>query len=448
MSLVSELPVTLHNLTTDTLRDYFVNTWQLTELLFSSIPNTAELYRQPDPLRLPLIFYLGHPAAFYVNKLCAAGLLKHQLNCSFDMLFAQGVDPDTPLDLRQIAEWPPEEAVRCYRDIVFRSVLDAISEITSCAGVEDADPLWAILMSIEHERIHFETSSVLIRQCPHHLLVTPRGWDYAPLGTNRSGKRYVMVDVPPGKVQIGKQITVPTFGWDNEYGELHVDVSAFQASNSLITNEEFSEFVLDGGYGRDDLWSLEGNEWKHEVNATRPRFWRNNGGDGFLYRAMFAILPFPSEWPVEVNYHEACAFCKWKGGGIRLLKEKEYMAIMDFPGTGARNVRDVDQFNLNLKYGSPCPAGLHCSSHQRGHFNDVRGNVWTWLSDHFYPLPGFNQHRLYPDFSSPFFGNKHRMMRGGSWASTGTSASQYYRLWFRPQFYQHAGFRVAADVEP
>ena len=38
------------------------------------------LYKCPDRLRLPLIFYLAHPASVYVNKLMLAGLLKvHKL---------------------------------------------------------------------------------------------------------------------------------------------------------------------------------------------------------------------------------------------------------------------------------------------------------------------------------------------------------------------------------
>ena len=41
---------------------------------------------------------------------------------------------------------------------------------------------WALFMGFEHERIHLETSSVLIRQLPLHMVTTPQGWKYAPLG--------------------------------------------------------------------------------------------------------------------------------------------------------------------------------------------------------------------------------------------------------------------------
>jgi len=36
-------------------------------------------------------------------------------------------------------------------------------------------------MGIEHERVHIETSSVLIRQLPVAMVTAPPGWNYAPI---------------------------------------------------------------------------------------------------------------------------------------------------------------------------------------------------------------------------------------------------------------------------
>ena len=35
----------------------------------------------------------------------------------------------------------------------------------------------------------------------------------------------------------------------------------------------------------------------------------------------------PWDWPVDVNYHEAKAYCKWKGTEYRLLTEAEHHRI-------------------------------------------------------------------------------------------------------------------------
>lgn len=39
---------------------------------------------------------------------------------------------------------------------------------------------------------------------------------------------------------------------------------------------------------------------------------------------MFDLIDMPWDWPVEVNYLEAKAFCKWKGPGYRLPIEAEH----------------------------------------------------------------------------------------------------------------------------
>lgn len=45
-------------------------------------------YRPPyHQLRHPLIFYYGHPAVFYINKLRVAGMLDHGINDHFESIF-------------------------------------------------------------------------------------------------------------------------------------------------------------------------------------------------------------------------------------------------------------------------------------------------------------------------------------------------------------------------
>ena len=39
---------------------------------------------------------------------------------------------------------------------------------------------------------------------------------------------------------------------------------------------------------------------------------------------MYDIIEMPWDWPVEVNYLEAKAYCRWKGDGYRLITEHEW----------------------------------------------------------------------------------------------------------------------------
>jgi hypothetical protein len=62
-----------------------------------------------------------------------------------------------------------------------------------------------------------------------------------------------------------------------------------------------------------------------------------------------------------------------------------------------------------------------------------------------YPFTGFEVHPIYDDFTMPTFDDKHNMIKGGSWISTGNLRIPQSRYAFRRHFFQHAGFRL---VEP
>ena len=72
---LTSLPqLNLADCTREQVMNYFDNTWTLTEQLFASVQGEAPFYLQAyHQLRHPLIFYYGHVAALYVNKLRAAG---------------------------------------------------------------------------------------------------------------------------------------------------------------------------------------------------------------------------------------------------------------------------------------------------------------------------------------------------------------------------------------
>ena len=96
--------------------------------------------------------------------------------------------------------------------------------------------------------------------------------------------------------------------------------------------------------------------------------------------------------------------------------------------------------NLNLAFSSQTPVDTFPPSHTGHH--DVTGNAWEWTEDNFNPLKGFEVHHVYDDFSTPCFDNKHNMIVGGSFISTGDEASVFARFHFRPHFLQHSTIRL------
>ncbi len=443
-------PLKLDCCTQQDLLDYLQNSWELEATLLNSIIDEETFYLNPDPLRNCLIFYLGHSAVFYINKLKRVGLLTQSINDYYESLFEIGVDPETPEELEQAVQnisWPKVEKVWQYREQAKAEIINLIEKITISLPITQDSPLWALLMAIEHSNIHFETSSMLIRQLPTTKLKRPNSWNYAVSQGNPPKNE--MIEVSGGKVTVGKSPESLTYGWDSDYGNLSLTVNPFVASKYLITNQEFLEFVVDDGYKNSQYWDKESWQWKQEYEVQHPNFWIpiNNS---YRYRTIFEEIDLPLDFPVEVNHYEAMAYCRWRGQGIRLLTEAEWNLARGRDLDAAKNYYyyslNSEQYNLNLKYCSPSPVGIADNSNNKFGFCDLRGNVWEWLGDTFNSLPGFKPHYLYEDYSQPFFDHNHYLMVGGSWASMGAYAAAVCRNWFRPYFYQHVGFRIAKDI--
>ncbi|MGB1950554.1 MAG: 5-histidylcysteine sulfoxide synthase [Marinobacter sp.] len=424
---------------------YFTNTFDVYTRLFDCLDGDEGFYQKSIPLRHPLIFYLGHTATFFVNKLVLAKLLPERIDPHMESVFAVGVDEMSWDDLNDAHyNWPAVSEVMAYRAKVRAAVLELIESLPLALPINWDSPWWPIVMGVEHERIHLETSSVLIRQ--HDLNKVRPHPDWAPLAETGEAPGNELITVPAGTVNIGKSFNDAYYGWDNEYGEHQANVEEFKASQYLVSNQEFLEFVEAGGYELDTFWSDEGRAWRQFAKAKHPTFWRWH--NGWHLRLMTEEVEMPWDWPVEVNYHEAKAFCEWKrehsGLPIRLPTEDEWHRLCIAAGVDEIDDRPAHG-NLHLDHGaSSCPV----TRFRHGQWFDVVGNAWQWVETPTYPFDGFKVHPLYDDFTTPTFDGQHNLIKGGSWISCGNEARLSARYAFRRHFFQHAGFRyIASDAE-
>ena len=447
------------------LRSYFHRTFSLYEELFSLLASDDSFYQQPDPLRHPLVFYFGHTAVFFVNKLILARLLPRRIHSGIEATCAIGVDEMSWDDCNPAHyDWPSVQQLREYRDEVRVTVDRLISRMELSLPITQSSPAWVLLMGVEHERIHLETSSVLFRQLPlHHIRPSPT---FPVCPTWRSTPSEVpgnsLVPVPSGRVHLGKAAADATYGWDNEYGRLDVDVEAFHAASFLCSNAEFLSFVQAGGYSEPRWWGEEGWKYRQFRQLTHPLFWVAPSGqtEGWRLRCIAEEVAMPWDWPVEVNYLEAKAFCTWKaattGRCIRMPTEAEWTRMRDFAfplrSEEGGAVQDQPHWsrapgNVNLEhFVSASPVDLFPFGASA--LYDVVGNVWQWTESAITALPGFAPHPLYDDFSVPTFDGRHNLLMGGSFISTGNEALRSARYAFRRHFMQHAGFRyVDSDAE-
>uniref|UniRef100_UPI00333F6FF6 5-histidylcysteine sulfoxide synthase n=1 Tax=Castellaniella defragrans TaxID=75697 RepID=UPI00333F6FF6 len=430
-----------------TIRHYFLDTFERYESLFECLACEEAYTIKPIALRHPLIFYFGHTATFFVNKLLLTRMIDQRLDHRLESMFAVGVDEMSWDDLDEAHyDWPSVAEVQAYRDRVRALVLDLIDHAPLQSPIDWANPWWAIIMGIEHERIHLETSSVLIRQQALHLVRPSAAW--APRGdTAAPAPANALVPVAGGLVSVGKPYDSPQYGWDNEYGRHEAQVEDFQASRYLVSNAEFLTFVEAGGYLNHHHWNEEGREWLAFSQARQPTFWIKKT-QGWALRLMTSEIPMPWAWPVEVNYHEAKAFCNWKasetGQPVRLPTEDEWYRLYD--AAGLREIGEAPAgANIHLDHGaSSCPVDVW----RHGDWYDVVGNVWQWTETPTYPFDGFDVHPVYDDFTTPTFDGRHNLIKGGSWISCGNEAVRASRYAFRRHFFQHAGFRYVVSRTP
>ena len=430
------------------IRQYFHATFDIDEQLYDTLATEEAFYLRPEPLRHPLIFYLGHTATFYVNKLIVAKITTQRINARLESMFAIGVDEMSWDDLDESNyDWPTLNEVKEYRRAVRELVDETIRTMPLVMPINWDTPFWVILMGIEHERIHLETSSVIIRRLPIEQVRRLPLWEICPQSGEAPDNQ--LVPVAGGQVVLGKPKDHPLYGWDNEFGRQETDVWDFSASRFLVSNREFLGFIEDGGYQQESHWTHEGWNWVEYTNATHPLFWITSD-DGYRLRTMAEVIDMPWDWPVEVNYLEAKAFCNWlaakTGKPIRLPTEAEWYRLRDMHAIPDQPYWDKAPGNINLEHwASSCPVNRF----QFGEFFDLVGNVWQWTETPITGFDGFEVHPYYDDFSAPTFDTQHNLIKGGSWISTGSEATRDSRYAFRRHFFQHAGLRyVESKQEP
>ncbi|WP_085909572.1 5-histidylcysteine sulfoxide synthase [Kiloniella majae] len=427
--------------------DYFHKTFSLYETLFECLKDDNAFYARANSLRHPLIFYYGHTAVFFINKLNVAKFIDTRIDATLESTLAIGVDEMSWDDLNENNyDWPTPKKVKAYRDKV-RTLVDHF--IRSCEitlPIKQTDPLWVIMMGIEHERIHLETSAVLVRELPLDQLRPHRFWSKICQSSGIAPENDLL-PVSGGKLTLGKGQSNKHFGWDNEYGSYETKVEDFKASKYLVSNQEYFDFVKDNGYARENFWTEEGWKWVSYRKAEAPVYWVKHSGE-YKYRTMLEVIPMPWDWPVDINYLEAKAFCNWKskktGRSIRLPTEAEWYQL--------RALEPKDQStwnsapgNINLEQDmSPCP--VNKNEFAQGFF-DIIGNVWQWTETAIDGYEGFAVHPIYDDFSTPTFDGKHNVFKGGCWISTGNYALKDSRYAFRRHFFQYSGLRYVEAPE-
>jgi gamma-glutamyl hercynylcysteine S-oxide synthase len=343
----------------------------------------GQLNRVYSALLSPLAWDLGHIANFEELWLVQTIGAREPLRGDLGRLYNAIENPR-----RTRGELPilRDTELREYLDDVRERTLEVLQEIEIADDAED--PLlrggFVYEMLLAHELQHNETMLQLLE------LVD----GYEPPLPELSQLRDPLPDEPEtiaiggGAYEIGAPPLSEGFSYDNERGRHRVELAPFGIDRLPVANAAYALFV-------------------EETGAEPPMYWAADGEGGWVSTARGSSDPIdPAQPVIHVSWHEADAFARW--AGARLPSEAEWEAAA-------------------------------------GRLDGV-GRAWEWTSSVFLAYPGFEAFP-YPEYSEVFFGDAHRVLRGGSWATHRSVMRPTFRNWDLPQRRQiFSGIRLARDV--
>ena len=218
------------------------------------------------------------------------------------------------------------------------------------------------------------------------------------LAIENSQKNWMPID--EGVYEIGYDGN--NFCFDNELGRHKVYLQGFSICDQLITNQEYLEFITEGGYRDFKHWHADGWEWVKMKQASAPLYWHLMNGKWFNYTSAGLNSLIMADPVCHISYYEASAFASWKG--MRLPTEFEWEIA---------------------------------SSHFEW------GKRWEWTESAYLPYPGFTKAPgAIGEYNGKFMINQ-MVLRGASEATSPNHSRPTYRNFFQPELrWQFTGIRL------
>ena len=347
----------------------------------------AELERVHSPIMSPLVWDLGHIAAYedlwlahrlggmQLLRAGSRGALRRFRDAARGARGNRGARPAAmpPLSAPGCASAPPQVARDAGDSATGRSVRDGAP--ARAAALRDDAP------------------------DDGHRGSAPRGragrWPPA-------GRRSGWMSIPAGSFAMGAG--AGGFAYDNERPRHTVERGAFQIARVPVTNASWMRFSEGGGYERREWWSDEGWAWKQEYDITHhPEIAAGS-------RRRHPPATSPGSRPTPSPERTTRAYPPSPSGSGRRPGSRQTILA----GSGGRSP------------GSR--RSVRCGSGRASHFDGY---------------PGFPAYP-YREYSEVFFGEHYRVLRGSSWATHPRVASPTFRNWDLPERRQiFAGVRLA-----
>jgi gamma-glutamyl hercynylcysteine S-oxide synthase len=298
----------------------------------------ADLERVHSPIMSPLVWDLGHIAAYedlwLAHRHGGMPLLRPDLADLYDAF-------ETPRAVRGEIDALGTAEARAYLEEVRARTVDVIAH----QGVGDG---FTSEMVLRHELQHSETMRQTMA-IAGLLSDEDQAAIGRPLAELQAGE---WIEVPPGRFQMGAG--PETFAYDNEHPRHAVETTGFRIARQPVSCESWLRFAEGGGYDRREWWSAEGWAWKQEhqiapdpaLTALDPRApachisWFEANA---FARAHDARLPSEAEW-------ERAAGCSDGLGSVGRVWEWTATPFHGYPGFVAYPYREYSEVFFGEDY--------------------------------------------------------------------------------------------------
>ncbi len=382
---------------TDSLLEFFVETRKHTEALCEPL-EIEDYVVQPIVDVSPPKWHLGHSTWFFEEFILKPHARDYILfNDDFSFVFNsyyETVGKRVVRSDRGNLSRPSVKKVYEYRNYVTQAI-KALFEDNSDSKLHDL-----LEIGIHHEKQHQE---LLLTDIKYILGNNPLLPVYSNDFKEHSAEDHVQdwISIEEGIYEIGHNSD--DFCYDNELSRHKVYLNPYEISNKLVTNQEFIEFIKDGGYKKFNLWHAEGWDWVNQNNIESPLYWHKIDGQWQHY-TLGGLKKIAENAPVtHISYFEAFAFSQWKG--CRLPTEFEWEAAQNYFRWGQR---------------------------------------WEWTESAYLPYPNYQKAEgALGEYNGKFMVNQ-KVLRGGSVATPTKHTRPTYRNFFQTNLrWQFTGLRLA-----
>ncbi len=387
----------------------------------------------------PPKWHLAHVTWFFETFLLKPYLRGYvPLNDTYDFLFNSYYETHGtpfPRPRRGVLSRPTVEEIYHYRHYVDEAMGLLLNNSPAQSRKIIAD---RVCLGIQHEQQHQELLAMDIK---HILAQNPvRPVYHAHLADAPRGRAqpHEWQQYPEGVVSVGADDSPARFAFDNEMPRHRQYLEAFELASRPVTNQEYVNFIEQGGYEDAALWLSEGWKLIQEQGWRAPLYWHKEGNH-WNHFTLKGDRPVDPHAPVcHVSFYEADAFARW--AGARLPTEAEWE-------TAAGRCRSWTGNFLENGHLQPI-AGKEGATGNKRQPTQMFGDVWEWTGSAYRPYPGFRtQSGSLGEYNGKFMSGQ-MVLKGGSCATPSEHIRPTYRNFFPPNArWAFSGFRLAREED-